>query len=903
MRVGRVWPWLLLLAAACGPNTDLTVAPPPQLDPSFQVEVPPSLPSGRLPAWASPRRYELRLEIDPGAAQFHGEVFIDVTLEQGTSAIVLHAADLSVERAEIVVGDKRLRAEASLRKAAGAVEELEELVLVASQPIPAGEIQIHIEYQGQVPESLRGIYRVEEDGRWFVFTQFEPADARRMFPCFDDPSFKTPFDLEVTVPEKQGVFSNAPEKERKTAKGKTTVRFAQTKPMPTYLLSLAVGPFEVKEGDKAPVPIRIITVPGRSAEGATALRMASEHLALLAEFFGSPYPYDKLDLIAVPNFGAGAMENAGLVAFREELVLLDPTSSSLSAERDVAVTIAHELSHHWFGNLVTMKWWDDLWLNEGFATFMESLIVDRWRPAMRAELEARALTGWVMNLDALTSARAVRQPVHNTYEAEASFDSITYLKGAAVIHMLESWLGPDAFRAGVQAYLSEHAWRNADAADLFRALGKASGKSVDTVATTFLDASGVPLVRARLVCDGAPKVVLEQSKYRPTPSRTAGAQRWSIPVCVEHPGRTPQARERDCTVLSEPSAELPLTVGGVGAKRCPKWLLPNAGHAGYFRYALPPAELDALAAALKTGDGADTVGFLTNLWAMVQAGEVPADKLLDVLGSYKNEKRPEVIEQLVRVLDRVQDALVEPAGRDGFERLALGLLLPTAKRLGWAGRKGEAEEQRMLRQHVLGALALFTDDPWMAAEAKKHAAGFLAAPGSVDADTATIALRLAARRGDIQFDELYTRLDATSDPRVRIALVQAMGSLGDDKQLRRALDLVEVGGIKSGDVVYIARAAAEHPRSRAVLVGWLREHLTAVLGKVSGFGVVRMISAVERLCDAKSKREAEKMLTGIGDKLGPSKRRASEALEMASLCIDLRGRQAPIATQYFQKLK
>jgi aminopeptidase N len=898
MAVSARWPLLLLEACvvvACGPNTDLTVAPPPQVDPGFRVEVPEPLESGRLPSWATPRHYRLALEVDPRATQFRGDVVIDVTLEKGTSAIVLHAAGLAIERAEIVSGERRLRAEPTLRKAAGAVQELEELVLVSSQPVPAGEIKIHIEYDGPLPESLRGIYRVEEGDDWFVFTQFEPSDARRMFPCFDDPSFKVPFDLEVTVPEKQLVFSNAPEKERSTAKGRTKVTFATTKRMPTYLLALAVGPFEVVEGDKTPIPLRVITAPGKSKQAAPALAIAKEQLAVLSDYFGSAYPYDKLDLLAVPNFGAGAMEHAGLISFREELLLYDEATASLQTRRDVAVTVAHELSHHWFGNLVTMKWWDDLWLNEGFATFMETLVVDQWRPGMRAGLEARALTGWVMNQDALSSARAVRQPVHNTYEAEAAFDSITYLKGAAFIHMLQAWLGPDAFRAGVQAYLSEHAWGNASAADLFRVLGRTSGKDVQAVATTFLDAAGVPLVRARLSCPEGkpPSALLEQTKYKPTPGNP-GAQRWKIPVCVEYGAAA--GRGKSCTILADAGAELPLD-----AKRCPRWLLPNAGHDGYFRYALPAADLAALSTVMKTGDAADAIGFLTNLWALVQAGEVPADKLLDILASYKNEKRPEVIEQLARILDRVLDALVEPAGRAGFERLASDLLLPTAKRVGWDAKKGESEEQRVLRREVLGALALLTDDAWMAAGAKKHMSAFLARPDAVDGDTATIALRLAARRGDIGFDELYTRLDAARDARLRIALVHAMGSLGDDKSLRRALDLVELGGIKSGDVVYIARAAAEHPRSRAVLVSWLREHLSAILGKVSGFGVVRMITAVERLCDAKSRAEAEKMLTAMGDRLGGSQRRAKEALETAALCIDLRKRQAAVATQYFQR--
>jgi aminopeptidase N len=507
----------LCASVACGPSSDLTVPPPPKVHPSFRVEIPPARADGRLPGVAQPRRYRLSLAIDPAADRFQGEVTIDVELSRPGGAVVLHGADLTVTRAEILVGRQRVRAEASYRKAAGAKRDAEELVLIANSEIPAGVAQLHIEYSAPLAETLRGIYRVREGERAYVFTQLEPSDARRMFPSFDDPIYKVPFEIDVTVPKGNLVLSNTSETSRRDAPDGSSVAFtfAPSKPMPTYLVALAIGPLELRDGLREPVPIRLAAVEGKTKLGDIALGAAAEQLAILGDYFARPYPYDKLDLVAVPNFGPGAMENAGLITFREELLLLEPNQASAKARRDVAMILAHELSHQWFGNLVTMNWWDDLWLNEGFATYMETLVVDRWKPSMRAGLEMLSMAGSVMELDALDSARAVRQPVSNTYEAEEAFDGITYVKGASVLRMLHRWLGDEPFRDGLRSYLADHAWGNASAKDLFAALGKASDRDVAAVASTFLDQPGVPLVRATVGCERGRKPAAPRSAPAP----------------------------------------------------------------------------------------------------------------------------------------------------------------------------------------------------------------------------------------------------------------------------------------------------------------------------------------------------------------------------------------------------
>jgi aminopeptidase N len=886
----------LLVAVGCAGNTDITVPPPPKGRSSFEVEVPKPLESGRLPEWAAPRAYRLRLDVDPAQNRFAGDVVIDVALAKPASAIVLHAAGLDIRRAEVISAGKQIRADVSSRKAAGATHSEEELVVVPATTLPAGDVQVHLEYQGPLEETLRGVYRVVEDGKSYVFTQFEPSDARRMFPSFDDPIYKTPFELTVTVPKGNQVFSNTPESSRDEAGDRLTIAFERTKPMPTYLVALAIGPLEARQGAQQPVPIRIITTPGKAQLGELALATAAEHLVLLADLFGRPYPYAKLDLVAVPNFGPGAMENAGLITFREELILVDAASASAKARRDMAMVLAHELAHQWFGNLVTMRWWDDLWLNEGFATYMESMIVDRWRPAMRADLEISSLAGWVMGLDALPSARAVRQPVRDTYEAEEAFDGITYIKGASVIRMLHRWLGDEKFRTGLRGYIEAHAWGNAAAEDMFRELGKASAEDVGAVASTFLDQPGVPLVRAETQCeDGAARVLLTQERYRPAPSAPAPAASWKIPVCVEH-GAAAGKPDRSCTLLASASATLEL------GTRCPTWLLPNAGYDGYYRYALPPASFDALEKATLKRDTAAKVGFLSNAWALVQAGELPAARVLDLLLAWKREREREVVEQMVTVLEHIGDALVDDASRPRFRELVAAILLPTAQRLGWDGRRGEDENDKLLRQTVLGALAVHTDDPWMAREGERRAKAYIGDPGSVDPDAGAIALRVAARRGTLDFDSIVAALPQAKTPAQRVALVQALGALADPDALQQALALVGTESVRAQDAVHIMRVAVEWPDSRAAFIAWLRAHLVELAEKMPGFGVSRLLGPIHRLCDDNSQKAAGAAFAPVVARFGGS-RRLQEALDSAALCIDLRGRQAAAVADYLEKKK
>jgi len=889
--------------AACVPNTDLVVAPQVEATaPDLAVAVPPPRADGRLPDDVRPRRYRLALELDPAAKRFRGEVRIELDVSRSTSVLVLHASGLTFDEVEVRSGERLYPGKATSRRAVGSEREggrPEELVIETPEPLSVGTAELRIAYQAPIDDKLRGIYRTERDGKSYLITQMEPADARRLLPCFDDPSYKTPFELSVTVPRGQRVFSNAAViRERDAGEApdsgvaRVRVDFEPTKPLPTYLLALAVGPFDVFEGPAEPVPVRLIAPSGLADRGSFVVAMASELVELFTRRFGTPYPYGKLDLVAVPSFAAGAMENAGLLTFREELLLIDANSSALARRRAMQV-IAHELAHQWFGDLVTLKWWDDLWLNEGFASYFESVVADEWRPETRAELEDLAHLGSVMALDSLDAARRVRQSVRTVYEAEEAFDPITYSKGSAVIGMLHAYLGEDAFRLGMQSYLSRHANGNASSDELFRALGDASGRDVGAVARSFVDQSGVPLVTVRPSCvEGAGKLVLEQRQHRIAPHAPDDTL-WSVPVCVRYAplvARTVGASDivetsRVCTLLDRRAVEVELD-------SCPAWVQPNDDYRGYYRYALPA---DALAATWRATKGAEPrarIGFLANAWSLVQGGELHANEIAEFLDEVRGDADPHVVLLSAELLDRVELAFVTDESRPPFERWVSSLFLPLAKELGWEPKTGEREETTLLRETVLDTLSIHTRERWLKDEATRRALAYLRDPSSIDPNVAAVALRASARFGTLPFDAAVKALDARTEPEHRLRIVRALGSSSDPTLVARALDLLLSGTLKISEANSLARYAAQKGPGRTALLAWLEAHLVELADKSDGMHATGPLAVVGRTCADEARTRADATFRPLVTNVGGSMRRLDEALEGAAACTDLRRRES-----------
>lgn len=892
------------LALGCSPAAGPSAASPAiktASAPTTSAESEPaSRPDGRLPATVSPLGYTLKLDVDPAQSGFRGIATIAVHVPKETSYVVLNGRDLKPVRVAAEVGKREITGTWTARRSHGATAD-DELVLHFAEALPPGDTKIQIAYEAPFGNDLAGLYKVTDGGRPYAFTQFEATDARRAFPCFDEPAYKVPFEISVRVPKGQLAVANGPEVKRVDEGDKTTFTFAATPPLPTYLVAFAVGDFDVREGRKAPFPIRLITTKGKAPQGTLALEASAALVDRLQSYFGIPYPYAKLDIVAVPDFAAGAMENAGLVTFREELLLLPPDNVGIRAKHIQAAVIAHELAHQWFGDLVTMQWWDDIWLNEAFATWMEAKVLDGYQPSYDASLDLVRAGLSAMRTDALSSARAVRQPVTTAGEADEAFDDLTYDKGAAVIGMIEDYVTPETFRAGVRAYLKRHSFKNAQATDLFAAIDEAhgGGNDVARIAGTFLDQTGFPTISLDPQCDGKSYTThLTQSLWKPLGSQASTAQKtWITPLTLLSSAEAPTAAHHFLLTGKEGTTD-PYPV-----KTCPKFITPNAHQAGYFRFQVPDKELLPLMKAKL--DPAARMGLVANSWANIQSATLDPAVFLTALKALDGETNRFVIAAETDVLSQMNDSVVSDASHKAFTAFVDGRLGPIARKLGWqrADLKKPptpAEEQAaLLRRDVMYAIGNLGQGDALA-QAEKIAKAWLADPGAVDPDTAPIALEIASRRAKAErFEALRNAYVKASNPQVRVAAVRAMGGFGDPALLQKALDWTMTDEVKEQDVRYVLRAALANPASRKVVLDWTKAHWDAALKKEPGAGRVIYLSVVGNLCDQASLADAKAFFDAHMSDIEGGQRPYAEDLERAGNCIALRATQAPAFDRAF----
>ena len=529
-------------------------------------------PPYRLPRNVVPRHYALVLEPDLAQARFDGEAVIDVDFTEEVTEIVLNAAELEIVSAEVSSGGERVTAKVSM------VDEEEQVVLRPEEPVASGPGQVHLKFSGQLNDKLRGFYRSKykaQDGsdQWLAVTQFESTDARRAFPCWDEPDFKATFAMTVVADEDLTVLSNGRLTSSEPAgNGKSRSCFADTIKMSTYLVAVAVGPFQVTDPvDVAGVPLRVGFVPGRAALTGLAQEAAVYALEFLREYFSIPYPAEKLDHIAIPDFAAGAMENLGLVTYRETALLVPEDSSQTERQRVVTV-VAHETAHMWFGDLVTMKWWEGTWLNEAFATFMELLVTDAFEPSWEIWANFGIDRVAALATDSLRNTRAIEYPVGRPDEAEDMFDIITYEKGGSVLRMLERYLGAATFREGLRYYLEEHGLGNTVTTDLWDALEHVSGQPLTATMTTWVNQPGHPAVTAEL--EGATTLRLTQSRFMLDGSQEP-SQHWVVPLTLRYATADGSVKHVQA-LMDEPSATIALDAA-------PEWVLVNESAWGVYR--------------------------------------------------------------------------------------------------------------------------------------------------------------------------------------------------------------------------------------------------------------------------------------------------------------------------------
>lgn len=876
----------IISCLACGGENSEVTTRPPLVTATANAKLPPAPPpqtDGRLPQTTKPMRYAIDLAIDPRKDGFAGTEDILVDLAADTAHVVMNAREVTVKRATAKVGDAIVALHASMRPSHGALEP-DELVLSADRVLPKGHATITIAFDAPFGKQLSGLYVAKESGESYAFTQFEAADARRAFPCFDEPGFKTPFDVKLTVPQGMVALSNGPEKNKVDHDGATTVTFATTPPLPTYLVAFAVGHFDVVDlAPQTKPPIRFVTTKGHGALSSLTLHAAAEVVPLLAKYFGIVFPYDKLDLVAVPDFDAGGMENAGFITFRDDAVLLDE-HASLRQRRSMIGLITHELAHQWFGDLVTMKWWDDLWLNEGFATWTTYKIVDEYKPAFGAKIDAAASATYIMDEDGLASTRAIRQPVSSVGQAMEAFDGITYQKGAAVLRMIEHTVGEDAFQRGVHAYLTDHAWGNATASDLLSAIDAAKARSAPSardLATSYLDKPGVPVAMIdQVTCDAKTKhatIAAHETRFVPLGAAIDPSASWPVPFCVAPGGNG----KSTCTLL-----QTSVTLDAAG--ECP--FFSNVDAVSYYRTFWPESALGALVHGLSSTTDATRVLVLADAWAQTRAGKLSGAVLLrDVLPAIDRMTERHTVERLVSILYELAD-VVDDATWPAFSAYVRARLAPHLARVEHPA-PANAEDARLLRRTLLLAEVDLGGDEALVKKLAGVAKAFHAGDKSIDSDYGQVAVEIAARTADPA--TLRKEAEAPLSPEDHALAMRAASGITDPAAVRAALDWMLTPAVKLQDVRRVLWPLAGRHATRATTLAWARDHWEGLRTKLPGALSSGLVGLAGYACTDPSLAESRAFYTQKAATLEGAARPLSEALESASLCVALRDKLLP----------
>ncbi|MGB5810038.1 MAG: M1 family aminopeptidase [Polyangiales bacterium] len=857
-----------------------------------------SVPTGRLPEGVRPLGYQLTIEVDPRADGFAGKTSIAIALDEPASGIWLHGQDLVVTSIHAHHGETPVTATWTQRTEDGVAR------VEFAEPLPAGNASIHIEYTARFDHPLRGLYKVETGGLAYAFTQFEAISARLAFPSFDEPRFKTPFDITLVVPGDVLAAGNTPvDTAVRLPDGRQQIHFTPTSPLPTYLIAFAIGPLDVVPGSAIepnsvrahPIPFRGIAARGQGERLQYALANTAKYVAVLEDYFDIPYPYRKLDVVAVPDFSAGAMENVGLITFREWLLLLDPKTASEHQRRGFAYVMAHELAHQWFGNLVTMPWWNDIWLNEAFATWMGNKAVESIHPDYRIDLSSLASAHRAMQLDSLESARRIRQPVNSNDDIQNAFDTITYEKGGAVLAMFERWMGPERFRDGIRSYLRAHEEGTATADDLLAALDAVDDRDISTPFRSFLDQAGVPLVHASLACSGAEGTLSwSQERYFPLGSSGDPRQTWQIPMCVRLSGGT------TCQLLAGESGQITLP-------ECPRWWMPNDEGAGYYRFALADSDWEALRTrgfAKLSERGQITV--VDSLFAAFEQGSADAQNLIPWFPKLVASPIRGVATAPMRPLRFMIEDAAPPALRPAVRRYAGELYRKRYRALGWRARASDSSDDKLLRESVIRFMVMDVRDADVrsrAARLGRSEAGFQSRRGGASLEPQLTGVALAAavqESGPAFFDHLEAAFRKSSDANQRGEILSALGHAVDGELAARARALTLDPAVRINEIGRLLGPQLGNARTRADAWAWFRDNFDALAQRFGQRQLGRSPRYVSGFCSVQAADEVESFFAPRVEDLTGGPRNLATATEAIRLCSSLAEAQRPSVERAFE---
>jgi aminopeptidase N/puromycin-sensitive aminopeptidase len=810
----------------------------------------------RLPQTVIPEHYAIRIAPDLQNETFSGEETIDVDVKEPIDSITMHAVDL-------VLRDVTIN---QLPAAVTFDAPNETVTLKVSQTIPPGRGAIRIAFDGKLLPQLRGLYLSRTAKRKYAATQFEAMSARRAFPCFDEPAMKAIYDVTLVVDDGDTAISNGAIVSDTTAgNGKHAIRFAMTKRMSTYLLAFLVGDFQCISGSADGTPIRVCSTPGLQQLGGFALSAAQNSVKFFNRYYDIQYPFDKLDLISIPDFAAGAMENAGAITFRETDLLIDERTASVLVQKRVAEVVAHEIAHQWFGDLVTMEWWNDIWLNEGFATFMSQKPIEVWKPEWRADLDKPAQTVSALLVDSQLSTRPIRTP--QAAEGGGMFDAaITYDKTASVLRMVEEWIGREAFRRAISTYLKKYAWSNAAAEDFWATMKASSQQPIDAVLQSFIDLTGPPLLHVTETCEAnGRQVTITQERMVPR-GATAPAQTWTIPICMT-----------SCRVIAQPAQTFPLP------STCDHPLFLSRNGTGYFLVDYPENERTLLRTHLRDLAPSERISFHGNEWLLLRNNRRDAGEYLALLRAMPRPAERQIATAIADNLVWLDQRLVDDHNRDAW-RAFVRQVLPAAT---WETLPGETSEQRIARAYTLWTFG-YIGDAEVIAGARRVAEQYMKDPSSVDALLADRSLRLSAVYGDEAFfNGVVEQLEKAPNPEIANRYRALLPLFRDPKLIARAIDYIYSDRVRTQDLPIVVAAMFAEPATRpaawaAAKSRWadIEKRSPATLGR---------IAASASFCDAESKKDVESFFAAHPLRTG--QRALSRAIEAIDTCIAFRAAQ------------
>ncbi len=794
----------------------------------------------RLPTSVTPQRYELRLEPDLKDFTFKGDETVLVTVNQPISEVVLNALELEID---VATAEQKGRIVEATR-----IEmepERERAHLHFREALAPGEWKLKIAFRGILNDKLHGFYRSQYTdaagkAHMAATTQFEATDARRAFPCWDEPALKAVYKVTLVIDGNLTAVSNAGiEQERGLGNGKKEVVFKDTIKMSTYLLAFIVGEFEATAPVDAGTPLRVVHVPGKRDLTGWAQQIGAFSLKFFADYYGIPYPGDKLDLIAIPDFAAGAMENLGAITFRETALLADERTASRAELERVADVVAHENAHMWFGDLVTMKWWNGIWLNEAFATFMEMLAVDAWKPNWQRWDSFGVSRAAAMAIDALKSTRSIEYTVLSPEDCRSMFDVLTYEKGASVLRMLEQYLGGEEFRRGIALYLKKHQYANTETGDLWDALQEASQEPVRRLMDSWIFQQGFPIISVAALNSGR-TLKLSQQRFFYLPPAQPEPQLWHVPIRLLVKTDRGEQSYRVLLTGAETTLDLPGKV---------EWVLVNQGGSGFFRVRYSAELLEALTADLSRLKPIERFGLVNDMWAATVAGLNPLREFLAMARSFREERDLNVWRALAgsfHYLDMVATEQQRPA----LARAVREVIGPAAARLGWSAGPGEDELTGQLRALLIGTLGTLGDDPAVQARARDLYAEWSRDVERADRDLMPQLITILAHTGDrARYEEFKQNFKAARKPQDEQRYLFSLASFRDPQLLRQTMEMTLNGEVRTQNAPFLMHSLLANPVCRYESWDFVRENWDSMVQKYPDSALPRMCEAVSGLLD------------------------------------------------------